>query len=162
MMSRVTAWLHQTLWLAYAALAAMGVGFLFLLLDRGAPFRIEPAAPVAVRAGQWAFIDVPVWRDSRRQCSATFSRYLFDADSARFDVSGPQQASAATIQRLARTTPGRLVIKILIPPGKDEDHPHGISPGPAQLVSSLSYVCNRAQRFWPLELETEIPLVVVP
>ena len=159
--SRLTAFLHRTLWLAYAALAAMGIGFVTLLMDRAPPFRILPMQPVVVHAGEWAFIEAPVWRDPGRKCSATFSRFLFDADGARFDLVGQQLATVATIERMERDTPGRLLIKVQMPPLKDADHPHGMAAGPALLLTSLSYVCNRAQRVWPLEVETEIPLWVV-
>jgi hypothetical protein len=159
-MSRVTQFLHRTLWLAYVILAALAVAFLFLILDRKPPFRVSPMEPIHVQAGQWAFLDVPVWRDDRRKCSATFSRYLFDSDGARFDLGTQQQASAAVIDRLETKTPGRLLVKVLLPPSKDEAHPHGLASGPASLVTSLFYVCNRAQILRPIEVETEIPLWV--
>jgi hypothetical protein len=159
-MTKITQFLHRTLWLAYAILAAMAVAFLMLVMDRKPPFRILPMTPVAVHAGEWAFIEAPVWRDQDRRCSVTFSRFLFDSDGARFDMQGQQIASAKTIQRLERDTPGKLLLKLQIPPKKDAEHPHGMATGPALLLTSLSYVCNRAQRVWPVEVETEIPLWV--
>jgi hypothetical protein len=159
-MRRVTEWLHRTLWVAYLVLALMAVVFLMLLMDRKTPFKVLPMQPVIVQAGEWAFINAPVWRDPERKCSATFSRFLFDADGARFDLTGQQLATAQMIQRLERDTPGRLLIKVMLPPAKDETHPQGMARGQALLLTNISYVCNRAQRVWPLEIETEIPLWV--
>jgi hypothetical protein len=153
--------MQRFLWLAQGVIAIC-VGMLgYMALDRVPPFVLLPHAPIVVHAGEWAILDVPVRRDFSRHCDVTYSRYIYDSPPSRFDLVAGAEMSDEDIRDMDRRTPGRLVIKTLIPPLEVEGHP-GIALGPADLVTSLSYVCNKAHILAPIRMTTRIPLIVVP
>lgn len=109
-----------------AALCLVG----YYAMDREPPFAIVSVLPAAAKPGEYITIQAVVRRDISRKCSADFSRYLYDASGARFDL-GHSIASAEMIEQLERTSPNVLRISVILP--------ETMAIGPAKLQTVLSY-----------------------
>ena len=141
------------LWVAQMMIAVgviITIGYAF---DRNPPFRVIRVQPAAARAGDFVTIDAEVMRESERKCSAEFSRYIYDASLARFDM-GSSFASAEMISRMESTHPGRLRLSVKLP--------ENIATGPAHLDTVLVYRCNAVHRIWPIDVTTALPFTVLP
>ena len=123
-----------------------------MAFDRKPPFVVLTVAPAYASPGQSVTIHATVKRDLSRRCSASFARYLYASDGSRRDLGG-SAASAETISDLERRSPGELVVSFAVP----ADMP----PGPAALVTSLEYRCNRVHSLWPIEVTTTFPFEVL-
>jgi hypothetical protein len=150
----ISEWLARSLIIAQGTILLMLGIFVWQISDRAPPFEIMPHAPIQVRAGEWAELRVPVKRDLSRHCDATLDRYIFDANNKRFDIGSNLAFSDAMIRRLESQTPGELLMVLQMPPA--------ISPGPARLVSALDYRCNKAHQLWPISIQHDIHLDIVP
>lgn len=143
------------MWIAYALLLATVISVAVFAADRDAPFAVLSVEPAFAKPGDVVMLRARVYRDSSRECSAVFSRYVFDASGARHDdPSSPASASAAMIEGMEKRSPGRLTLALTVP--------DKAAPGPATLVSSLEYRCNKIHRLWPIEVTTEMPFTVLP
>ena len=132
----------------FAMLFAAGV----MSLDRSAPFEVLSVEPARVRPGEIVTIRAKVRRDTARGCAASFSRYLFDSASVRFDL-GDASLSAAGIHSLERRTPGELIVTAMVP--------SIAARGPATIETQLEYVCNVAHRVWPITVITTLPFDIL-
>lgn len=121
--------------------------------DREPPFAVLSVEPAEARAGDYITIVANVRREVDRMCDADFSRYLYDATGARYDM-GHAIASAEMIAALERRDNGRLRVSFLVP--------YGAAPGAASLQSVLNYKCNKIHRLWPITVTTELPFTVLP
>ena len=121
--------------------------------NRAPPFKVLSVEPATVRPGDYVRIHASVWRDQNRQCSAEYSRYMFDRDGLRYDM-GSSFASVAMIAAMEAKTPGRLSVAAQVPAS--------IVPGRASIQTVLNYACNPAQQFFPIEVLTEMPFYVLP
>lgn len=139
-------------WLAHVVLWAGIFSFTWMSMDRQPPFAVLSVEPAAARPGQFVTIRAKVRRDAHRQCSAAFSRYVFDAAGARFDL-GRSFASSETIADMEQRTPGAVRVTFLVPVSMES--------GPAALVTDLEYECNRAHRLWPIHTRTVLPFEVL-
>jgi hypothetical protein len=138
------------------ARAILLCGFLLVLYyaaDRAPPFAVLSVEPAEARAGDYITIKAHVRRDADRRCDAEYSRYLFDATGARFDM-GRSITSAEMISSLERKSPGGLTISFHVPPSA--------AVGPALLQTVLDYKCNRLHRLMPITVTTDMPFTVLP
>ncbi len=121
--------------------------------DRSPPFAVLSVEPSAASPGEFVTIKAKVRRDTDRACNAEFSRYLFDASGARFDM-GHAITSAEMISSIERMNPGGLTIKFQVPPSA--------APGAALLQTVLDYKCNRTHNVWPITVTADMPFTVLP
>lgn len=140
-------------WVAYVLLFSGLASFAWFAADREPPFAVLSVEPAAARAGEWITITAAVRRDVHRRCAASFSRYVYAADGARYDL-GDSFASADVIADLERRMPGRLRVTVQLPKAMDA--------GPATLWTTLEYRCNKVHQWWPIEVETQMPFTVLP
>ena len=130
------------------------------LETRDSPLTVLPHSPVAVHAGQWAEIRLPVRRDLTRRCAVEYHRMLIDSDGSRFDLPGGAEVPDG-IRRNEAKTPGIMPLMVLVPPLKTGGQP-GIDPGPATLKVTRAWACNQIQELFPIREESITPLYVLP
>lgn len=162
MAAKLNDWLIRFVWVAQLAFALIVGGVVLSALDREPPFSIQAHDPIYATAGQWASIDVPVKRDLTRHCDVEFDRYLFDAKGKRFDLGVGATASDKMIRQIETISPGRMKINMQLPPVANPENPGGVQPGPARMVTELRYVCNKGHRIWPINVQTEVALLIAP
>ncbi len=153
LLHRADSVLERLAWIPSVVLLAAIIIVAFQLMDRRPPFEILHVEPAFARPGEALTLHAEVWRDTDRNCAATMSRYVFDANGARWDYP-VSTFSSALIQRMDQQTPGRLKVAFIVP--------EGAAPGQAEIVSVLSYQCNRAHALWPIEVTTHMQFVILP
>jgi hypothetical protein len=146
-------WSERWLWLARTVILLSLLIVIGYAMDRRVPFRVDATDYAEGQRGSHVVLKADVWRDVSRHCSAEFARYVFDAAGARFDL-GNSIATDAMIRDMERRQPGRLVVAI--------DIPEAAAVGPARMVTTLQYRCNKVHSLWPIETTTEIPFTVLP
>lgn len=139
-------------WVASACVVGLAIYAVVLATDREPPFEVRHVTNTEVERGQDAVIVARVRRDIERRCDATFSRYLFAADGARYDL-GPSYASYEMILAIERTTPGAMKVAFRVP--------DRMAPGQAIMRTVISYRCNKVHALWPIVVTTEIPFTVL-
>lgn len=144
---------HATEGVAWTIIVLAIVVVLYFAADRAPPFAVLHTEPAQAMPGDHIVVRATVRRDSSRNCSAEFSRYLFDSAGTRFDL-GHAIASSDMIATMDRQSPGRLAVSFRIPPPAE--------PGPARLRTVLEYTCNRTHKIMPIVVTTEMPLTVLP
>ena len=146
-------WMKRWMWLAHTVIILSFVIIATYAADRAPPYKVLDVEPMEVVRGQTAIFKAKVWRDPGRICSAEFSRFIFDATGARHDL-GNSMATAKMIADMERRSPGRLTLSIEMPPA--------LAPGPATMVTTLHYKCNKVHAIWPIEVTTSLPFTVLP
>ena len=121
--------------------------------DRKPPFQVLSVEPAFARPGEVVVIKAKVWRDKARDCSATMSRSIFDSTLVRYDYP-ISHFSDDLIDKMEEQTPGLLRVALVVS--------EQATPGPADLVSVLSYRCNRVHAWWPIEVTTHMGFEVLP
>jgi hypothetical protein len=138
--------------IALVFLIALGVAAIVLALDRRVPFSVVSVEPAYARPGQIVVIRATVHRDTKRECSAEFTRYVFDAARTRWYLDSGQ-ASPALIETLEERSPGHLAVAFRVP----ED----AAPGGGTLETVLDYRCNKVHYLWPVQVTTALPFTVL-
>jgi hypothetical protein len=121
--------------------------------DRRPPFELLGTEPAAGRPGEFVTIYARVRREIPRECSVSVHRSLHDAAGKRWDFPEARFTALGIAQSESRT-PGRMAPTFLIP--------SSASPGPAEVVTSLQYRCNKTHAIWPIELTHTLPLTILP
>ena len=150
---RLDAVLERLSWLPSLVLLIALIIVIVQLADRRPPFKLLHADHASAHAGEAVVFRADVWRDPSRRCSVTMSRSLFDGAGARWDYP-ISNFSQDLIARMERDTPGEMRAAIVVPPGA--------MPGDSELVSVLSYRCNRVHALAPIEVTTHIPFTILP
>ncbi len=142
----------------------IGVGFVLIVavgqviwwaLDRSPPFRVLSHQVNSPHAGGVLTVRAKVQRDLERDCSVTFSRYLFDRNGTRHENTGPQVMTAQAIRNMDAMAPGELNEQMLVPAN--------FPPGPGSMTTVLEYRCNPLQYVArPIPVEMNIPFEVLP
>lgn len=154
MMRAVTYLLDKTRVVAQITLVVGLVMLLGYALDREPPFRVLSVEPAAAYPGDMVTIRAHVWRDMDRDCSVSWSRFLFAPGVGRVDIASAT-AGASLVRRLERLDPGRLTITIQVPPTA--------TAGQATLATELDYACNKFHSLvWPIHVEADFPFTVLP
>lgn len=146
--------MFRLVWIPVIVIFAGLVQVVVWSIDRRPPFAIVAVQPAGGKPGSSIVIDASVRRDRSRQCSARFTRQIYDSAGVRYDMEGDQLATAAMVDRAEKMAPGRLLLSIDIPPS--------VRPGSAVMLTSLAYVCNPVQVLWPIEVTSAIPFEVLP
>lgn len=102
--------------------------------DRDPPFTVVSYQTAPAKPGGVLVLDAVVNRDLHRECYVDLSNSIIDAIGVRWDWGTTQTVTPQGIRELDSKTPGRLIRKIQLP--------LGMSPGPASLLSSMTYRCN--------------------
>jgi len=144
---------ERFLWVAQVTIIGSIAIVGYYMLDREPPFAVLSVQPAQARPGEYITITAEVRRDAHRNCSAEFSRYVFDATRTRFDL-GSQVASAEMVRAMEERSPRELRISFLVPPTA--------AFGSAWVETVLQYHCNKVHRVWPIEVTTRMPFQVVP
>ena len=126
-----------------------------MALDREPPFTLLSYWTNQPRAGGTLVVRAKVQRDLDRECSVTFSRYLFDKVGARHEASGPQMMTPKALRNMDALAPGELNLQVPIP--------INFPAGPAVLTTVLEYRCNALQDVLrPIGLELNMAFEVLP
>lgn len=121
--------------------------------DTRVPFQLLAYKVSSVAPGQLAVLDAVVKRDLNRKCSADFSRYFFDSNNTRFDITqGVQHMNSATIEDLDSRNPGELRFLFRVPAEA--------APGKGTLVTDLTYMCNPLHLVWPIQYLMKVDMEV--
>jgi hypothetical protein len=121
--------------------------------DREPPFKVIKTYQSKANPGGFAFIVADVKRDTKRNCSATYTRYIYTPGGYRLDLEGVQYASAAHIEEINTKSPDKLQVLLPIP--------KTITAGQASLITLLKYECNPIHKLWPIEVKTEFAFEVI-
>jgi len=136
-------------WTLWAALLIVVVQ----AMDRRPPFELLHVYPAQARPGEVLTIYADVRREQTRACAVDVHRSLHDARGKRWDYPDAHFSSEA-IALSEERTPGRMAPSFLLP--------EMAAPGPAQIITSLQYRCNKTHALWPIELTHTLPLTVLP
>ena len=153
MMTLATNIVFRLQWLWRAILIGCLIQVGFWAVDRSSPFRLISYTTTSAPPGGSALVVAKVRRDLARDCSVVFSRHMFDASGARFDIVAGQAMSGYALRLMDALTPGELRLRV--------DVPASAVPGPAHLVSALEYSCNPFHRaFAPIEVVMGLQFVI--
>jgi hypothetical protein len=133
------------------ALALLQIGY--WSIDRSPPFRLESYTSSPTVPGETMLIDGKVWRDSSRDCSVNFSRYLTDSAGYISNISGIQMLTDAAIDERQAETPNAMHVAVPIP--------NNVVRGPAELTTVAAYSCNPIQQIFPIQVLIRIPVQIL-
>lgn len=154
-MMRATALLERLMWFWMLILVVSLGQLVWWAMDRSPPFRLVSHQVNSPHAGGVLSVRAKVQRDLDRECSVTFSRYLFDKVGARHEASGPQMMTPKALRNMDALAPGELNLQAPIP--------INFPPGPASMTTVLEYRCNPLQDVSsPIPVEMNIPFEVQP
>ena len=153
-MARLTSVLERYILFSWAVIGACALVALYWALDRTPPFVMTDYTVLNATRGETAYVNAKVERDTGRDCTVTFVRYLMDANKARHDIGGTQYMTAAALQQMERDMPDSLRLAVRIPAD--------VPVGPAALVTALEYRCNPIHALYPIDVLLEIRLEVLP
>ena len=143
---------QRFMWVCNITLVAGLMSVTWFAADRVPPFAMLSVEPAIGWPGDYLTIQASVKRDATRDCSAEFSRFIFDANGSRYDL-GTSTASADMIKAMEAKRPGKLLVTVKLP--------ESIHPGPAKLTTVLEYRCNKVHRIWPIEVTLQMPFTVL-
>lgn len=155
MMFWITKVIQRLEWFWRIVLVLCAGPVLYWALDREPPFALLSYPVNSPRPGDLLYVDARVRRDIDRECTAEFSRYLFDRNGSRHEAQGPQLMTAQAIREMDAANPGVLRVPMQIP--------FSFPPGPAKMVTVLRYRCNPMQDLLrPIGVQMTIPFEVLP
>jgi len=155
MMTRTTELLMRLEGVFKAFLLLCLIPVVWWAFDREPPFHMISATTNTPRPGEILEVRAVVRRDLDRDCSVTFSRYLFDAAGFRHESTGPQIMTPYALKAMDAMAPGKLNVRMRVP----TEFP----VGKGTFTTVLVYRCNPLQDlFRPIELEMNVPFEVVP
>ena len=153
MMTLATNIVFRLQWLWRAILIGCLVQVGYWAVDRSSPFKLISYTTTSAPPGGSALVVAKVRRDLARDCSVVFSRHMFDASGARFDIVSGQFMSAYALRLMDALTPNELRLRV--------DVPASAAPGLAHVFSTLEYSCNPFHRaFAPIEVTMELDFII--
>ena len=153
LLARIDAFLQRIVIVAQLTIFAALIVVMVQALDREPPFHLLSVEPAAAKPGETVRLRMAVTRDITRPCSASFSRYVVDSEATRYFLDA-SQASRKLIEAIELRTPGRLDVAFKVPDAS--------AIGPATLITSLEYTCNKVHYLWPIEVTMTAPFEVLP
>lgn len=152
--SLVFQWLLYWRWIPRAVLLALSAWVLVEAFDREPPFALLSSWTSQPRPGGVLVVRAKVYRALERDCSVTFSRYLFDRFGNRHESGGPQLMTPQGLREMDAEAPGELNLHVQIP--------LSFPPGPGRLTTILEYRCNALQDVLrPIGVEMTVPFEVL-
>lgn len=147
--------IYELRWVPRLALVGVLVWIGVMEFDREPPFKLLSYATNQPTPGGTLIVRAHVRRDLERECSVTFSRYLFDKVGARHEASGQQLMTPQALRNMDALAPGELNLQVPIP--------SIFPPGPATLTTVLEYRCNPLQDLLrPISVELNMAFEVLP
>lgn len=147
--------MYELRWLPRLMLVGVLIWIGTMAFDRATPFRLHSYWTNQPKPGGVLVVRAKVQRDLDRECSVTFSRYLFDKLGARHEASGPQLMTPQALRAMDALAPNELNLQVPIP--------INFPPGPAVLTTVLEYRCNALQAvFRPIGVELNMAFEVLP
>lgn len=129
--------MYKLRWAPRLILAGVCLWIAAMALDREPPFRLLSYWASQPTPGGVLVVRAKVHRELDRECSVTFSRYLFDRFGARHEATGPQMMSPQALREMDASAPGELNLLVPIPAY--------FPPGQARLSTISEYRCNALQ-----------------
>lgn len=152
--SIVYQWLLYWRWIPRTILICLSAWVLLMVLDREPPFKVLSSWTSQPKPGGVLVVRAKVHRQLDRECSVTFSRYLFDRFGNRHESTGPQLMSPKGLREMDAEAPGELNLQVHIP--------LNFPVGAGKLTTILEYRCNALQDLIrPIGLEMNIPFEVI-
>ena len=147
--------LYELRWVPRLVLVGALIWIGAMALDREPPFKLLSYWTNQPKPGGALVVRAKVQRDLDRECSVTFSRYLFDRFGSRHEASGPQLMTAQGLRDMDALAPGELNVQVPVPVY--------FPPGPARLTTVLEYHCNALQDVVrPIGVELNMVFEVLP
>ena len=147
--------MYELRWAPRLILAGVCLWITAMAFDRAPPFRMHSYWTNQPKPGGTLVVRAKVQRDLDRECSVTFSRYLFDKVGARHEASGPQMMTPQALRNMDALAPNELNLQVPIP--------INFPPGPAVLTTVLEYRCNALQDVLrPIGVELNMAFEVLP
>lgn len=143
---------QRFIWVANLTIVAGLLAITWFASDRSPPFTLLSVEPAIAWPGDYLTIHASVKRDTTRECSSEFSRFIFDSAGGRYDI-GTSTASVEMIRAMELKTPGLLAVTVKLP--------DNIRPGVSKLTTVLEYRCNKVHRLWPIEVTLQMPFTVL-
>lgn len=154
-MTRATNVIQNLMWFWVIVLTVSLGQVIWWAFDRTPPFSVVDYTTTPSKAGGVVVIDANVRRDLDRDCFVEMSTRVFDSTGMRWGLGMTQPVTPDGIRELAAKAPGKLLRKIQLP--------HGMQPGPASIMSSMTYRCNPLHDiFRPITVETKFDFEVLP
>jgi len=146
--------MQRGVWLPWGVLTLVAVQLAVWALDRDPPFALISAQVNSPKPGGVLDVAAVVRRDLGRDCSVTFSRYLFDHSGFRHESFGPQLMSTQALRDMDAQAPGRMNIRLRVP--------YEFPPGRGTMNTTLEYRCNPLQDVLrPINVQMNVPFEVV-
>ncbi len=136
--------LERMAWIAWLLIALSAAGLVWMMSDVSPPFAMVSATTNKPKPGELLRVDAVVQRQLKRQCGVTFSRHMFDSSGTRMELAGDTYMPPEALEQLEGIAPGRLRLAVPVPPHAQ--------PGPAKLVTPLSYQCNAWHSLRPIHV----------
>lgn len=151
-MRAVLHWMARHFGLAWLLVLAWPTYWSF---DRKPPLSVNGYVTVTqILPGNTALIEIPVIRETWRNCSTQFRKRLVDSQDEEFEYGIEQLISAASLVEMEKRTGPWIKTSIHIP-----DTAHA---GIATLVIDAAFICNPLHKLWPIERTLYIPLAILP
>lgn len=145
-------WMAKHIGLAWLIILAW---LIYWSIDRTPPLSINGRITVPrVVPGGSASLEIPVMRETWRNCSTQFRKYLIDSEGVEFDYGIEQLISAESLADMERRAGPWIRTSIHVPPNTHA--------GFANLAIDASFVCNPLHRIWPIKTILNIPIIVLP
>jgi hypothetical protein len=141
------------IWVPRLVLLFSLAALLYYASDRQAPYEVISNDAAEGRPGERVVLHARVRRDMSRSCEVRLSRQIVDATGV-VHSSDDAHLSAVALAELEARSPGKAHIAI--------DIPANAASGPAVLLTSRHYVCNKVHRLWPITHTTAMPFMVLP
>lgn len=127
----------------------------FWSFSRQVPFEMISYEIKPAKAGEYTTAVAVVERDIERQCSALFSRALYDSAGVRYELTnGAQLMNAKSLEEYNIYRPNSLSFSIHIP--------KEASAGSANVVTTIDYTCNPIHQFYPIPLVLTMHMDILP
>lgn len=141
--------MYELRWVPRLILAGVCLWISTMAFDRDPPFKLLSYWTNQPTPGGMLVVRAKVHRELDRECSVTFSRYLFDRFGTRHEATGPQMMSPQALREMNASAPGELNLLVPIPTY--------FPPGQARLSTILEYRCNALQDVLrPINVEMNI------
>ena len=147
--------MYRLRWIPRLILLVVAILFGMMAMDRSPPFHVYSYTTSPTKAGGVLEINALVKREIDRDCYVELSSSIHDSIGVRWDLGTTQTVSPQGIRELDAESPGKLIRKIVLPPG--------MAPGPASVLSNMIYRCNLLHDlFRPIAVETRFDFEVTP
>lgn len=125
-------------------------------LDREPPLRAVSSNMYLppVPQGDTVLMEIPVMRETWRECTTQSRKFLTDSAGVRFDFGMEQVMTAESLSALEKRMGPWIKAAVRIP--------ETATTGPAVLSVEAEFICNPIHRLWPIHRTLSMPVEVLP